>query len=133
MVVATRRYLCVACRALITVVPRGVSRWRHYSAAAIGIALALYGVLRDSPRGVRRQVSSWPIVGASAAVGWVTLGRWVAAARRGELFRRLGGAVGQTAREIAEHAARRLTAHAPASSRGQPITVQAWLGATAIA
>lgn len=133
VVVTTRRYQCVACNALITVVPRGVSRWRHYSAAAIGIALALHGVMRETASAVRRQVSPWRIVGASAAGGWASLRRWTRAARESALFSRLGAAAARTLREVAEHAANKLAAHAAPSSRGQPITVQAFLGAIALA
>lgn len=86
VVLSARRYLCTRCRALVLVVPRGVMPRRHYAAAAIALALFLYGFLGLPLPEVRRRVSPWRVVGAAAATGWATLVRWVGAARRGALF-----------------------------------------------
>jgi hypothetical protein len=63
VVIRERRYRCRGCGALLVVVPRGVLRGRHYSASAIGLALALFGVVGMSLAEVRRRVSPWPVVG----------------------------------------------------------------------
>jgi hypothetical protein len=77
VVIPTRRFLCVECAAVVTVAPRGVVRRRHFGAAAIGLALFLFGVLERSARGVQRAISGWGL-GASC---WRTLARWIEAAR----------------------------------------------------
>ncbi|MBK6514676.1 MAG: transposase family protein [Polyangiaceae bacterium] len=64
VVIPTRRFLCVECAAVVTVAPRGVVRRRHFGAAAIGLALFLFGVLERSARGVQRAISGWGL-GAS--------------------------------------------------------------------
>jgi hypothetical protein len=82
---ALRRYRCVrpGCRAVLLVGPT-VVRWRFlYSASAIALALAGWGVERRSAGEVRAQVSVFSIVGA-AARGWTSLVRWAHRAR--ELF-----------------------------------------------
>src|SRR5690348_13799716 len=43
-VVRVRRYLCRRCGATLTVVPQGVLPRRLFSAAAIGLALCLWGI-----------------------------------------------------------------------------------------
>jgi hypothetical protein len=84
--VAVRRYRCTACRAILVVVPREVAPRKHYSAAAIAWALGLFGCDGLPLREVRRRTSPWAIVGATAAVGWTTLVRWIRAVRRHQLF-----------------------------------------------
>lgn len=81
-----RRYRCIRCRALMTVVPSETLTKRLYSAVAIGWALALYGLSMLSPTAVRLQVSPWGHWGAASAAGWQTLRRWVEAAMGGRLF-----------------------------------------------
>ena len=68
------------------VVPREVLPRRQYTASAIGLALALFALLGVSAAGVRSRISSRSIVGHTAADGWITLRRWIAAVRRGDLF-----------------------------------------------
>lgn len=81
-----RRFRCLVCHAVLLVVPAGVLRWRRYPATAIGYALALFGLLGQSPAAVRRAVSAWSVVGPTAAGTWATLKRWARAARAGTLF-----------------------------------------------
>ena len=52
-----RRYLC-RCGAVVVVGPRGLVRRRLYSAGAIALALALYGVSGLAPAEVRRRPRS---------------------------------------------------------------------------
>jgi hypothetical protein len=85
IVVQVRRYRCRACKAILTVGPRGRIRGRWYGAGAI--ALAFDGYARgETSVSVRRRVSPSSAVGVSARVRWVTLVRWIDAARGGRLF-----------------------------------------------
>jgi hypothetical protein len=68
LVLSIRRYRCGACGAVITVVPSGVIARRHYSASAIVLALALFGVEGQAPRSVRAAVSPWQIIGETASL-----------------------------------------------------------------
>ncbi|CAN5894404.1 hypothetical protein BH11MYX2_BH11MYX2_32870 [soil metagenome] len=62
--VSCRRYRCVVgtCRAVILVVPRGVAPRRHYSLAAIAMAMTLWGILALTPVGVRERICVSPSV-----------------------------------------------------------------------
>jgi hypothetical protein len=73
------------------VTPREVLRRRLFSAPAIALALALFGVSEVALTEVRARISPWATVGATAAAGWVSLRRWVADVRAGRL-RGAGGA-----------------------------------------
>ena len=112
--VDARRYRCRACHAVMTVVPRGMLPRRHYSGSAIAQALARYGLAKQSRPTVRKHTSPWQTVGAAAAPGWATLGRWITAVRRGALLgcvRSMPAAF--TARQVAERAAATMLALAP--------------------
>ncbi len=80
-----RRYRCRACAAVLLVGPRGLLRRRWYSAGAVGLALLGYGK-GESSASVRARTSPSRSVGSSAVEHWVTLRRWVEAARGGALF-----------------------------------------------
>lgn len=111
--IATRRFLCVECSAVVTVAPCGVARRRHFGAAAIGLALFLFGVLGRTARDVQRVISGWGHGGSS----WRTLGRWAEAARARRLFGSLrGDLAGLDRRQIAAAIARAVQAAAPASA-----------------
>lgn len=85
MVVA-RRFVCRGCDAVITVVPREVTRRRLFSTLAIAVAVGLYGLVGRSAKGVRAAVSPWSFVGASGAERWRTLERWLAAIAEGDIY-----------------------------------------------
>lgn len=88
--VLVRRYLCLACGAVIAVGPAGVLPGRLYSVMAIALALFLYGVQLASHPTTRRAVSPWPASRRDPArTAWVTLVRWIEARRRGALWGRL--------------------------------------------
>jgi hypothetical protein len=128
-----RRYLCLGCGAVVLVGPCGVLPRKHYSGAAIAWALALCGLLGLPLAEVRRQVSPWRVVGAAAAVGWVSVRRWVAAARRGRLFpsQRRPQPEGSM-REAAAALAQELAGHVLPEFRTQPLDAQAfWAAALA--
>jgi hypothetical protein len=85
VVLKLRRYRCRACKAVLIVGPRGLLPRRLYGAGAISLAFAAYG-RGATGREVRARTSPWTKVGGSAVERWVTLVRWIEAARRGELF-----------------------------------------------
>lgn len=84
--VQIRRYRCVACHVVMMVGPAGVLRYRRYSAAAIALAFALWGLMLLPEREVRRRVSPWRILGSAAAHRWPSLRRWVAAVSAGRMW-----------------------------------------------
>jgi hypothetical protein len=114
LTVACRRYLCLACDAVLLVVPAAMLPRRWYSASAIALTLALYGLERQPPAAVRRQTSPFKMVGAAAAGGWVTIRRWVDAVRSGRLFSHVRPSPPHfTHRQVAERAATTLGSRAP--------------------
>lgn len=82
-----RRYRCKLCRGVTTVLPRGLTARRHYSASAIGLALFLYGLGGMSLGQTRHQVCAWRL--SFAPERWTTLSTWVAAIQHGRLFTRV--------------------------------------------
>ena len=112
----------------MTVAPRTAVRKRLFTAAAMGLALALWAVAQVPEAKVRERVSPWACVGSAAAVGWTALKRWVQAIEEGRLFPALRGAPeGWSPRRVAERAATTLAALAPPSDA--PLEALAFLGA----
>ncbi len=129
MAILARRYQCQPCGAIVMVVPRGLLPHRLYSAAAVALALALWGVAGWAPAQVRGRVSPFAIVGATAAAGWASLRRWSRAVRAGRLFpvvRTLPAEA--TLRQVAARTATTLAAYAPGAG-GLSIDSAAFLGA----
>jgi hypothetical protein len=125
-----RRYQCQSCGAVVVVGPRGLVRRRRYSAGAIALALALYGVAEFAPAEVRRRVSPLRIVGATAAAGWASLRRWSRAVRARSLFPGVRAVAGDaTLRQVAARAATTLAANAPGPA-GLALEAAAFLGAS---
>ena len=83
--VRVRRYRCRRCGGLTTVLPRGLTARRHYSASAIGLALCLHGLRGLSVGETRQRVCTWPL--GFETERWTTLPKWVAAIEAGRLFR----------------------------------------------
>ena len=134
VVVIARRYRCVPCGAVTIVVPRGVRARRVYSAAAIGLALALWGLLGATAAEVRRRVCPARIVGAAAALGWATLRRWARSVARRWLFPSVPD-LGPSAslRQVAARAASVLAASADPTTRALAVEHRAFLGAGHVA
>lgn len=129
VVVRVRRYACL-CGAILTVVPRETLPARLYTTSAVAWALALFGVDGASPQQVRRRTSPWAIVGATAAAGWATLRRWVAAVRERRLLADVRTCPPDfTARQVAERAATTMAAFAPLAAAAVPIAARAFAGA----
>ena len=109
--IALRRYRCQPCSAVIEVGPRGLLRRRVYSASAIGLALARWGVLGESASAVRLRVNPWRIVGDAAAGSWHALKRWARAICERKLWPEAEiDVVGVSLRSIACHAATHIAA-----------------------
>lgn len=128
-VTAVRRYLCTKCGATTTVAPREVATRRLFSACAIGLALALFGVSKLSLSEVRARISPWATVGATSAATWGTALRWVAAVRAGRLFEVRAAPATWTARQFAARAATTLAARAPVRPGTDDVVADAFVGA----
>ena len=125
-----RRYVCRPCAAVIVVVPLGVIGGRLFSAAAIGLALVLFGVVGLPLAEVRRRVSPWQHVGTSAQGSWLGLRRWVRAIRERRLFVSVRRSPARfTARQVAERAAMTLAALAPTSLGEAAVEQRGFAGA----
>lgn len=111
VLVHLRRYRCRACRAVLVVGPQGLLRGRWYGGGPIGLALALYARGASSAH-VRERSCPSRVVGGSARERWVTLTRWVEAARRGKLFGGRAHAEGLPRRAVAEQVMLLLAARA---------------------
>lgn len=127
--VRCRRFRCLRCNAVVLVVPRAMLPRRWYSASAIALALAMYGIECAAPAKIRRQVSPFKVIGYRAATGWVTLDRWADAVRAGDLFSQVRPTpAGFTRRQVAERAATTLGSRAP-PPMDAPLTARAFNGA----
>lgn len=125
-----RRYRCIACRALTTVVPCETLTKRLYTAPAVGWALALFGLLLATPTAIRRLVSPWRLWGATSAARWQTLLRWAGAAAQGRLFPQVRPMPEVwSARKVAARVAATLSACRVPSPDPPPLDIQAFQGA----
>lgn len=82
--IRVRRYQCQLCSGLTTVLPRGLTARRHYSASAIGLALCLHGMRGLSLAETRSRVCAWRC--GFDMERWTTLPKWLAAIAEGQLF-----------------------------------------------
>jgi hypothetical protein len=125
-----RRYKCQKCGATVTVAPRGVLRRRLYAASVIGLALALFGIQRESPQTVRKAIAPTASARESGeGATWSTLRRWAGEAKAGTLT--VEGRTcpeSFTLRQAAERTASTLGALGP---RGAPPLERVWQGALA--
>jgi ferredoxin len=133
--VLARRYRCVPCGAVVIVVPLGVHGRRVYSASAIGLALALWGLVGATAALVRQRVCPATLLGDAAATGWATLRRWVRDIAGGRLFAGVPGPPDPTAtlRRMAARTATALAARADPTTRVLPDEHRAFLGAAHVA
>jgi hypothetical protein len=127
--ILARRYRCVPCGAVVIVVPREVCGRRVYSASAIGLALALWGLLGATAAQVRQRVCPSTVVGAAAATGWATLRRWARGIARRLLFPSVPSGPSAPLRLVAARAAAALAASADPTTRALSIEHRAFLGA----
>ena len=106
-----RRYRCRACRHVMRVTHSALLRCKHYGAAAIAMALGLWGIERMAAERVRELVSPWQQRDPSGS-RWRSLARWAEGAARGALWQSVSTGLGGMARSIAERCARLLAAQA---------------------
>jgi hypothetical protein len=133
LTVLLRRYLCLQCGAVIVVGPLGLLPGWIYSGPAMAWALWLFGVAKETAAKVRRQVSPWSVVGATAAAGWATLRRWARAVRDRRLFARVRPCPAEwSPRRVAARVATTAAALALPADRGLPQDHQAWHGALSL-
>jgi hypothetical protein len=130
VVVRVRRFRCLACGAVITVVPAGVAARRHFGAGTLGLALALHGRGDDSVREIRDRLGG---VGPPEGGGWITLRRWGDAVRRGALFPRLGAIPIASPRGRAARAATILATYAAPALARESFEAQVFAGAVRLA
>lgn len=130
LLIKLRRYLCLGCLAIITVAPRAVMRCRRFSAAAIGLALALWSAMRLSAAEVRQKVSPHPARGFDAVLGWASLRRWARAVRRGALFPSVRSCPpAWSLRQVAAHTTSTLASSGPLSASEEPLLIRVHAGA----
>jgi hypothetical protein len=129
-VVLIRRYECqhVDCGAVIRVLPAAARAFKHFSGAAIGMALCLWGLVGLSAADVRERINDWrPGPGAR---GWRSLARWAGDVAKGRLFQELGLSwVPVESCALAGAVTHALAGHAPPTMRSEPIEHQAFMGA----
>jgi hypothetical protein len=125
IVIACRRYCCLSCDAILTVVPRGVAPRRHYGHAAIAMALTLWAIAREPVAEVRRRVCAWSAT-FEAASRWPALERWAQAARA------TLGDLGLSLIAAAARAAQIAIGRAPPTLRRAPRAAQAFAGGSAM-
>lgn len=106
-----RRYRCVDCRAVCTVLPRGVVRRFQYAATAIASALLLWATWLWTAALTRAAISPHRKIGVCEPERWRSLTRW--SRRAAELFRLPGAVHGATAREAARRVVHVLIARGP--------------------
>jgi hypothetical protein len=127
-VLSVRRYACLACKAVMTVVPAGMLARRQYSACSIALALHLWLAADLSDRAVRGQVCGWRVRGSNDR-GWAQLYRWGRqAAHVFVLPRPVGRLEGRYA--VAKRALITLRSLAPVALSAAPIAQQIFEGAT---
>jgi hypothetical protein len=126
-VLSVRRYACLACKAVMTVVPAGMLARRLYSASSIALALHLWLLVGLSDRAVRNQICAWRVRGRSGR-GWAQLYRWAGQPERVFGFPRpivaLEGAYAVVKRMLTT-----LRSLAPMAHHAAPIELQVFEGA----
>lgn len=120
-----RRYRCIRCGGITTVLPRGLCARRHYSASAIGLSLCLFGMLGLSLGETRARVCPWR--SGFETERWTTLPGWLSAIEQGRLLPRVRPSpAGASRRQQAERAAATLCGLA---LRTDDVEAQAFEGA----
>lgn len=125
-----RCYHCQGCRAVIRSAPRTVCYRRLYSAPAIALALALWGVARLTVAEVRGRISPWKVIGNSAPKRWPTLRKWATAVKARAMLVCVRQCPDHfTLRQVAERAATTLAGLCPSDLSGLGLSAQTFIGA----
>jgi len=109
--VAVRRYRCVSCGAVITVMPAGLLPRTRFRPTAIVLALALWTLSGLASVAVRRRVAPKGMASQESERGWPSLRRWARQAWDWWQLRRPVGGVA-SGREGVEAVLQRLAARA---------------------
>ena len=108
--ILARRYVCLACDAVVLVMPADVARRCLYTLSVIAAALAQWSHGGWSAAAVRSAFGAFPLLGA-AATGWPSLVRWSGMVER--LWPRIGLVACSSPRALAHQVSARLSAFAP--------------------
>jgi len=119
--VFVRRFLCLACKTTITVLPKDLSPWRRYSLCTITVALALWSMGAQSAQTVRDGLLGDQL---SFEAGWPVLRSWARAVE----FSHLAVGDGPPKRRAA-WITQRIAGRAPPEKRRLSIVDQAFFGA----
>lgn len=134
LTVPLRRYWCRHCHAVLQVVPRGVLPHKHFAAAALVLALFLFGLQGLPAAQVRQQISPWTQLGLSAQGGWHTIKRWLLAQRQGRLFPQVRAVPKDfTLRQVAQRVATTALSFAPPGTWGLSPPERAFYGGAQMA
>lgn len=120
-----RRYRCRLCGGLTTVLPRGLTARRHYSASAIGLSLCLFGMRGLSLGETRRRVCPWRA--GFETERWTTLPGWITAIAEGRLLS--GVRPSPPSFSLRDHAARAAATLCARWPGGGSLEAQAFQGA----
>lgn len=127
--VACRRYRCKACTAVLTVLPEAALPRKHFSGAAMALALALWGLCGWSAAQVRALVGGRMQAGGPSR-GWRTLARWARQVADGTLWASLDSRAQGEPRQVAARVAQALCGLAPPWARAAGLPHQAFAGAS---
>jgi hypothetical protein len=129
VIVRVRRFRCLGCGAVVTVVPRGVAARRHFGAGSLGVGLFLLG-RGESYRKIRDRLGG---LGPPEDRGWRTLRRWGDAAGRGALLDRLAAMPIAAPRKRAARVAEIVGTYAAPSIAWASLEAQVFSGAVELA
>lgn len=127
--VSCRRYRCKACTAVLTVLPASALARKHFSGAAMALALALWGLCGWSAAQVRAVVGG-RMASSGRPRGWRTLERWARQVADGTLWASLESRAPGAPRQVAARAAQALCGQAPPWARTEGRPHQAFAGAS---
>jgi hypothetical protein len=122
-------YRCKACTAVLTVLPSSGLARKHFSGAAMALALALWGLSGWSAAQVRALVGGRMQAGGQSR-GWRTLARWARQVADGALWASLDSRAKGEPRQVAARAAQALCGLAPPWARAAGLPHQAFAGAS---
>lgn len=108
--ILARRYVCLACDAVVLVMPADVARRCLYTLSVIAAALAQWSHGGWSAAAVRSAFGAFSLLG-DAATGWPSLVRWSSMAQR--LWPRIGRLLCSSPRALAHRVSAKLSAFAP--------------------
>jgi hypothetical protein len=114
---------------VLTVLPEAVLARKHFSGAAMALALALWGLCGWSAAQVRALVGGRMQAGGPSR-GWRTLARWARQVADGTLWASLDWRAQGEPRQVAARVAQALCGLAPPWARAAGLPHQAFAGAS---